>query len=117
MKRWIDKIPGGMMLVPLLLGALLRTLFAHIFNDTNTIFRTSDLSKIASAGFAGILLGLSVVVVPGVVLVALDRVTGGSGLAGIAAVIVTAILTPIVTAWYSQKLAKRGAPDVESLAA
>lgn len=327
MKRWIDKIPGGMMLVPLLLGALLRTLFPHIFSDSNTIFRTSftgglltsssgflaaffvclgstidlrqtgyilrkgvalwfgkiataaaigllirwfagghqndvflglsalaiiaafcdtngglylalmgqlgeriedaaaysimslesgpfftmlilgvtglanfpllafvlallplligvvlgnidsewraflrsgthllipffalalgtgiDLGKIATAGLAGIILGLGVVVVTGIVLVVLDRITGGSGLAGIAAattagnaaavpvavaaiytlyqpiaaqatvqvsaaVIVTAIVTPIVTAWYSRRLAKRRARDIESLAA
>jgi 2-keto-3-deoxygluconate permease len=327
MKRWLDKIPGGMMLVPLLLGALLRTLFPHIFSDGNAIFRTSftgglltssagflavfyvclgstidlrqtgyivrkglalwfgkigtaavigllirlfagghqndvllglssiaiiaafcdtngglymalmgqlgekiedaaaysimslesgpfftmlilgvtglanfpilafvlallplligvalgnvdpdwraflrggtqlmipffalalgtgiDLGKIPGAGLAGILLGLAVVVVTGIVLIALDRLTGGSGLAGVAAastagnaaavpvaiaaiytlyqpiaaqatvqvsaaVIVTAVLTPIVTAWYSQTVAKRRRTKVESLAA
>jgi 2-keto-3-deoxygluconate permease len=111
-----------------------------------------DLGKIASAGLAGIALGVAVIVVTGVVLIALDRLTGGSGLAGIAAastagnaaavpvavaaiytlyqpiaaqatvqvsaaVIVTAVLTPIVTAWYSQTLAKRRRTPMKSLAA
>ena len=104
-----------------------------------------DLSKVASAGVAGIVLGVVVVVVTGAVLVALDRWTGGSGLAGVAAastagnaaavpvavaaiytlyqpiaaqatvqvsaaVIVTAILTPLATAWYSRRIAKSDTP-------
>jgi 2-keto-3-deoxygluconate permease len=111
-----------------------------------------DLTKIASAGMAGILLGVAVVVITGAVLIALDRMTGGNGLAGVAAattagnaaavpaavaaiytfyqpiaaqatvqvsaaVIVTAILTPILTAWYSRRVAKPSAPRTESLAA
>jgi 2-keto-3-deoxygluconate permease len=111
-----------------------------------------DLSKIASAGFAGILLGVAVVVVTGIVLLLLDRITGGTGIAGIAAastagnaaavpaaiaaihtlyqpiaaqatvqvsaaVIVTAVLTPIVTAWYSQRTSKPSRSSAEALAA
>ena len=95
-----------------------------------------NLLNVAEAGSAGLLLGLSVVLVTGVMLFALDHVTGGNGLAGIAAastagnaaavpvvvaaifplyrtigataavqvaasVIVTAILVPILTAWYA----------------
>lgn len=41
MKRWVDAVPGGLMLVPLAAGALLRTLFPHIFADDNTVFKTS----------------------------------------------------------------------------
>ena len=41
MKRWIDRVPGGMMIVPLFLGALLRTVFPHIFDKGNTVFQTS----------------------------------------------------------------------------
>jgi 2-keto-3-deoxygluconate permease len=111
-----------------------------------------DLTKIASAGLAGIVLGFAVVVVTGVVLIVCDRLTGGNGLAGVAAattagnaaavpaavaaiytlyqpiaaqatvqvsaaVIVTAILTPIVAAWYSQRLPKPRPSHAESVAA
>lgn len=41
MKRWVDRVPGGMMLVPLFFGAILRTVFPHVFANDNTIFRTS----------------------------------------------------------------------------
>ena len=111
-----------------------------------------DLTKVASAGLSGIVLGLFVVVLTGVVLVLLDRLTGGNGLAGLAAsstagnaaavptavaaiyaayqpiaanatvqvsacVIVTAILTPILTAWYATQVGDKRAPDDATLAA
>ena len=111
-----------------------------------------DLTKVAAAGLSGVLLGVIVVVVTGVILMLLDRATGGNGLAGIAAastagnaaavpavvaaiyvaykpiaalatvqvsacVIVTAILTPLLTAWYSTKVAKRRLPPEGALAA
>lgn len=41
MKRWVDRVPGGMMLVPLLVGAILRTVFPAVFAADNTVFRTS----------------------------------------------------------------------------
>lgn len=41
MKRWVDRVPGGMMLLPLFFGGLLRTLFPHVFAADNTILRTS----------------------------------------------------------------------------
>jgi 2-keto-3-deoxygluconate permease len=97
-----------------------------------------NLKNVISAGVSGLILGLAVVVITGLVLVALDRVTGGTGLAGIAAastagnaaavpvavaavyaeykgiaatatvqvaaaVIVTSILVPILTAWFSKR--------------
>lgn len=97
-----------------------------------------NLKTVVTAGVSGIILGLAVVVVTGIVLVLLDRATGGSGLGGIAAastagnaaavpvavaavyvgyktvapsatvqvaaaVIVTSILVPILTAWYSRR--------------
>ncbi len=96
-----------------------------------------NLITVVHAGVSGLALGLAVVVVTGAVLVSLDRVTGGSGLAGMAAastagnaaavpvavaaayagyrsiaaaatvqvaaaVVVTAILVPIITAWYAR---------------
>lgn len=110
-----------------------------------------DLTKIAAAGLSGILLGVLVVIVTGIVLVLLDRATGGNGLAGIAAastagnaaavppvvaalyaayapiaavatvqvsacVIVTAVLTPIVTAWYATRVGSRRPLREEALA-
>ena len=93
-----------------------------------------DLSKVWNAGLLGVGLGVCVVAITGVVLFFGDRLTGGSGVAGLAAsstagnaaavpmiiaqanpvyadaaqhatilvascVVVTAILTPLLTAW------------------
>ena len=93
-----------------------------------------DLSKVWNAGLLGVGLGVCVVAITGVVLFFGDRLTGGTGVAGLAAsstagnaaavpmiiaqanpvyaeaaqhatilvaacVVVTAILTPLVTAW------------------
>ena len=44
-----------------------------------------DLSKVWQAGLLGLLLGLAVVVVTGTALLVADRLTGGTGVAGIAA--------------------------------
>jgi 2-keto-3-deoxygluconate permease len=98
-----------------------------------------NLKTVATAGLAGILLGVLVVLVTGVVLILADKLTGGNGVAGIAAastagnaagvpaavaaankayaaavphatslvassVIVTAILVPIVTAWWARRV-------------
>lgn len=103
-----------------------------------------NLKTVATAGFAGILLGVLVVVVTGVVLILADKATGGNGVAGISAastagnaagvpaavaasnpayaaaapqatalvaasVIVTAILVPIVTAWWARRVAAKQA--------
>lgn len=103
-----------------------------------------DLKNVVSAGASGLVLGLAVVVITGIVLVILDRVTGGTGLGGIAAastagnaaavpvavaavyagyrgvaatatvqvaaaVIVTSILVPIMTAWFSRRDERRAA--------
>lgn len=46
---------------------------------------TLDLRKLAQAGLLGVLLGLAVVVVSGSVLIAADKLTGGTGTAGLAA--------------------------------
>lgn len=98
-----------------------------------------NLTSVWRAGLLGVLMGLTVVVVSGVVLWIADRLTGGNGLAGVAAastagnaaavpaivaaanpvyadaaksatvlvaacVVVTAVVTPIVTAWYASRL-------------
>ncbi len=111
-----------------------------------------DLTKVVSAGLSGVLLGVFVVAITGTVLLVLDRLTGGNGLAGLAAsstagnaaavpavvaaiytayqpiaavatvqvsacVIVTAILTPIVSAWYATRVNKGEAPREGALAA
>ena len=95
-----------------------------------------DLAKVWRAGLLGILLGVGVVVITGAALVIADKLTGGTGVAGIAAassagnaaavpaivaaanpaylpaaaaatalvassVVVTAILVPLVTAWWA----------------
>ena len=102
-----------------------------------------NLQNVWKAGLAGILLGITVVLVTGTVLWIVDRLTGGNGVAGLAAastagnaagvpaavaaansayapvapaatalvascVIVTAILEPIVTAWWAKRV---GASD------
>jgi 2-keto-3-deoxygluconate permease len=98
-----------------------------------------NLTNVVKAGMSGIVLGVLVVVVTGIVLYCLDRLTGGNGTAGVAAsstagnaaavpvavaalypayqsiasvatlqvtatVIVTAILTPIATAWVYRRV-------------
>lgn len=103
-----------------------------------------NLKNVVSAGISGLLLGLAVVVITGIVLILLDRLTGGTGLGGLAAastagnaaavplvvatlyggykgiaatatvqvaaaVIVTSILVPILTAWYSKRDERRAA--------
>jgi 2-keto-3-deoxygluconate permease len=101
-----------------------------------------DLHKVWQAGLLGAGMGVAVVVLTGIPLYFIDRLTGGNGVAGVAAastagnaatvptiiaaanpvyadaaksatvivascVVVTAILTPVVTAWVARKKAER----------
>ena len=103
-----------------------------------TLGQTINLKSVVTAGLPGVALGLTVVIVTGVVCIMVDRLLGGSGVAGAAAsstagnsaavpqavaladpsfaavapaatvqvaasVIVTAILTPLLTAWWSRR--------------
>ncbi|GGA36810.1 2-keto-3-deoxygluconate permease [Paenibacillus physcomitrellae] len=103
-----------------------------------------NLTNVVKAGFSGVLLGIGVVVITGVVLFLIDRLTGGNGVAGIAAsstagnasavpmavaavytgysaiaatatlqvtaaVIVTAVLTPLLTTWFAKRAERRNA--------
>lgn len=103
---------------------------------------TINLIDVVKSGFAGILLGIGVVLITGIVLYFLDKLTGGNGVAGVAAsstagnaaavpvavaavfagykgiaatatlqvtavVIVTAILTPILTAWLARRIERK----------
>ncbi|SEN38739.1 2-keto-3-deoxygluconate permease [Lihuaxuella thermophila] len=98
-----------------------------------------DLNNVWKAGLLGVLLGVAVVLITGTALWTVDRLTGGNGVAGLAAastagnaagvpaavaaansvyapvapaatalvassVIVTAILVPIVTAWWAKRV-------------
>ncbi|TVY10779.1 2-keto-3-deoxygluconate permease [Paenibacillus cremeus] len=98
-----------------------------------------NLKNVWQAGVLGILLGIAVVVITGITLLLMDRLTGGNGVAGLSAastagnaagvpaavaaanaayapvvpsatalvascVIVTAILVPIVTAWWAKRV-------------
>jgi 2-keto-3-deoxygluconate permease len=107
-----------------------------------TLGQTINLKSVVTAGAPGIVLGVTVLVVTGVVCIIADRVLGGTGIAGAAAsstagnsaavpqaiamadtsyapvaaaatvqvaasVIVTAILTPLLTSWWSNRV-KRG---------
>ena len=104
-----------------------------------------DLTVVWKAGLLGIFLGVAVVIVTGAALFVVDRLTGGNGVAGLAAastagnaaavpaivaaanpvykpaaasatvlvatsVVVTAILVPIVTAWWYRRVGRPGAP-------
>ncbi|GIP29008.1 2-keto-3-deoxygluconate permease [Paenibacillus sp. J23TS9] len=103
-----------------------------------------NLANVVKAGSSGIILGLAVVVITGGMLFLIDRLTGGDGVAGIAAsstagnaaavpvavaavytgysdiaatatlqvtaaVIVTAILTPLLTTWFAKRAQRRKA--------
>lgn len=108
-----------------------------------------DLTKVWQAGLLGIAMGVGVVILTGIPMFIADRLTGGNGVAGIAAastagnaaavpaivaaanpayadaagpatiliaacVVVTAVLTPIVTAWIAGRVRKD--EDVEDTA-
>ncbi len=110
-----------------------------------------DLSKVWQAGLLGLGMGVAVVIVTGIPLFLADRLTGGNGVAGVAAastagnaaavpaivaaanpayvdaakpatilvaacVVVTAILTPIVTAWVARAVGRDVEPAEESAA-
>ncbi len=111
-----------------------------------TLGQTINLTSVVTAGLPGVVLGLTVVIVTGAVCIAVDRLLGGSGIAGAAAsstagnsaavpqavaladtsfapvaaaatvqvaasVIVTAILTPLLTAWWYRRLARTRAVE------
>jgi len=104
---------------------------------------TLDLHRVVQAGLLGVFLGLVVVCVTGVTLFIADRLTGGNGVAGLAAastagnaaavpaivaaanpayqdaaksatilvaasVVVTAIVVPLVTAWWASRVGSPG---------
>jgi len=104
-----------------------------------TLGQTINLKSVVTAGLPGVALGVTVLVVTGAVCIVVDRLLGGSGIAGAAAsstagnsaavpqavaladtsfapvaaaatvqvtasVIVTAILTPLLTAWWFRKV-------------
>ena len=101
-----------------------------------------NLTNIVNGGMLGILMGVAVVIVSGTILLLVDKLTGGNGVAGLSAastarkaaalpaaiaaidssyavvaptatvlvatcVIVTAVLVPIVTAWWAKRVNTR----------
>jgi 2-keto-3-deoxygluconate permease len=109
---------------------------------------TLNLNRVVQAGLLGVFLGLAVVTVTGAALFLADRVTGGNGVAGLAAassagnaaavpaivaaanpayreaaktatvlvaasVVVTAVVVPLVTAWWAGRV---GGPLPENVA-
>lgn len=107
-----------------------------------------NLSQVWQAGLLGLAMGVGVVLVTGIPLFFADRLTGGNGVAGVAAastagnaaavpaivaaanpayadaagpatiliaacVVVTAILTPILTAWVAGKVGRDVEPEAE----
>jgi 2-keto-3-deoxygluconate permease len=141
-------------LLPLLIGAILgnldRDLRGWLGGATPVLIpffafalgASIDLTSVWKAGLLGLGLGVAVVAVSGVILFLADRVTGGSGVAGVAAastagnaaavpaivasanpaykaaaapatalvaasVVVTAILVPVVTAWWASRVGSR----------
>lgn len=144
-------------LLPLLLGALLgnldRDMRDFLSRATPVLIpffafalgAGISLTSVWSAGLLGLGLGLVVVLISGTILITADKLTGGNGVAGIAAastagnaaavpaivasanpaykaaaapatvlvaasVVVTAILVPIVTAWWSHRVKEVPAP-------
>jgi 2-keto-3-deoxygluconate permease len=146
---------------PVLLGAILPLLFGMLLGNIDPEMReflsravtvvipffafalgaTLDLTHVWRTGGLGIALGLSVTLVSGTLLFWMDRLTGGNGVAGLAAsstagnaaavpmlvalanpvyrpaagpatllvsasIVVTALSTPLVTAWWAGRLAK-----------
>jgi len=104
-----------------------------------TLGQTINLTSVVTAGLPGVVLGLTVVTVTGFVCIVVDRLLGGTGIAGAAAsstagnsaavpqavaladtsfapiagaatvqvaasVIVTAVLTPLLTAWWYKRV-------------
>jgi 2-keto-3-deoxygluconate permease len=137
-------------LVPLIIGMILGNLDENLreflgkgYNVLIPLFALPlgagiDLTQVVKAGTSGIFLGVLVVIITGTVLYSLDCLTGGNGVAGVAAsstagnaaavplviaavypayaevaqaatvqvaacVIVTAVLTPIWTAWLAKR--------------
>jgi len=123
-----------------------------------TLGQTINLKSVVTAGLPGVVLGLTVVAVTGLVCITVDRLLGGSGVAGAAAsstagnsaavpqavaladptfaavapaatvqvaasVIVTAIMTPLLTAWWYKRVGKQrlaaavqaGQPEVAAI--
>ena len=113
-----------------------------------TLGQTIDLSNVVAGGPAGVALGVSVLVITGFCCIVVDKLLGGSGIAGAAAsstagnsaavpraialadpsyaaiapiatvqvaasVIVTAVLTPILTAWMFRKVQREKAAPPE----
>jgi len=155
-------------IAPIIVGALLGNLdddIRHFFGTHEpiivpfmafTLGQTINLTSVVTAGLPGVVLGLTVVIVTGVVCITMDRLLGGSGVAGAAAsstagnsaavpqavaladtsfapvaaaatiqvtasVIVTAILTPLLTAWWYRRVSRTRAAtlperNVESIA-
>ena len=121
-----------------------------------TLGQTINLTSVVTAGLPGVVLGLTVLIVTGAVCIAVDRLLGGTGIAGAAAsstagnsaavpqavaladtsfapvaaaatvqvtasVIVTAILTPLLTAWWYRRVQMKAAAttktEIEEVAA
>jgi 2-keto-3-deoxygluconate permease len=111
-----------------------------------TLGQTINLKAVVTAGLPGVALGLTVLIVTGAVCIVVDRLMGGSGIAGAAAsstagnsaavpqavaladtsfapvaaaatvqvtasVIVTAMLTPLLTAWWYRRLERTRAME------
>jgi 2-keto-3-deoxygluconate permease len=146
---------------PVLLGAVLPLLVGMVLGNLDPRMRdflspavavlipffafalgaTLDLADVWRTGFLGVALGLSVTAVSGTLLFIVDRLSGGNGIAGLAAsstagnaaavpllvamanpvyapaaapatllvsssVVVTALTTPLVTAWWAGRLAE-----------
>jgi len=112
-----------------------------------TLGQTINLQSVVTAGLPGVVLGVAVLTITGAVCIAVDRLLGGSGIAGAAAsstagnsaavpqavaladpsyaaiapsatvqvtaaVIVTAMLTPLLTSWIYRRVAARRAAAV-----
>jgi hypothetical protein len=84
--KTINKVPGGLMVVPLFIGMVIFGTHEPIIVPfmAFTLGQTINLSAVVTAGIPGVVLGVAVVIITGAVCIAADRLLGGTSSVGCA---------------------------------